>query len=414
MLQRAALLSFAGLFLAACAAAGEPLAPAAGEKQALANDNNAFALELYAKLNGAGKGNLFFSPYSISTALAMTYAGARGNTAAQMEKTLHFTLGQARLPVVCGAFVQELNAAEKNGRPRGFQLSTANRLFGQKGYAFLPNFLELTKTSYGAGLEELDFKANAEASRLAINKWVEEKTQEKIKDLVPPLGVTDATRLVLANAIYFKSAWAQPFDKRFTKDEAFHLSAANEAQAPLMNKTASFNYLEEENNFQALELPYKDGELSMLIFLPAKVDGLAELEKTFTAEKLKQWPGQLARQKVNVMLPKFKVTWGTVDLKSSLNALGIKDAFDANSADFSGMTNDPQGLYISAVFHKAFVDVNEEGTEAAAATAVAMKPGAAFAPAPPKLFRADHPFLFLIRENTTGTLLFMGRVADPR
>ena len=385
--------------------------PTAADKRTFANDSNAFALDLYGQLTKTEKGNLFFSPYSISTALAMTYGGARGNTGAQMEKVLHFTLGQAHLHAVCGAFAQELNAAEKNGKARGFQLSVANRLFGQNGYHFLPAFVEATQVFYGAGLEQLDFsKKNAEASRQRINQWVEDKTQKKIKDLIPANAVDDAL-LVLTNAIYFKGDWASQFDKTLTKNEPFHLQAGNDVQAPTMTKTAHFKYMEEKGSFQALELPYKDNELSMLVFLPEHRDGLPQLEKTFLPDNLNRWLGNLAEQKIVVSLPKFKLTWGTVNLVPVFQALGLTDPF-TNAADFSGMTQDPAGLVIGAIFHKAFVDVNEEGTEAAAATAVVMAPGSA--PMQPKSFRADHPFLFLIRENTSGNILFIGRMIDPR
>jgi serpin B len=384
--------------------------PKAEEKTTLTGDNNAFALSLYAKLKDSEKGNLFFSPFSISSALAMTYAGARGNTAKEMEQALHFSLGQERLHPVYGAFIQELNAAEKNGKKRGYQLAVANRLFGQKDYVFLPPFLELTQRSYGAGLQALDFKADAESSRQTINKWVEGQTQERIKDLIPAGGVTRDTRLVLTNAIYFKGDWAEQFEKKKTRDAVFHLAADGDIQAPTMNKTGEFKYYEEPGKFQVLELPYKDNELSMLVFLPAKINGLAELEKSLTGEMLKRSVEALHEQEVKVALPKFKLTWGTKNIKKTLESLGIKAAFNPAQANFAGMTNDPAGLYISAVYHKTFVDVNEEGTEAAAATAVIE----AEKGKPLPDFIANHPFVFLIRENATGSILFMGRVADPR
>jgi RNA polymerase sigma factor (sigma-70 family) len=251
----------------------QPVAPATADEMAAAvRGLNEFSFDFYAKLKGE-KGNLFVSPYSISTALGMTYAGARGNTAAEMEKSMHYTLG-ARLHNAYGQMILDLNATEKNGKPRGFQLSVANRLFGQKNYPFLQEFLDRTRNSYGAELEACDFSPRqpAEASRQHINGWVADKTQQKIKELIPG-GAVDGAALVLVNAIYFKGDWAEQFDKAATADAAFHLSATEQAPVPLMHKQFDVKYMEKEGSFQAIELPYKNKELSMVVFLPAKVDG---------------------------------------------------------------------------------------------------------------------------------------------
>jgi serpin B len=382
-------------------------APAAPKDTAmLVKDNNTFALDLYGYLRKE-KGNLFLSPYSISTALAMTYGGARGSTAEQMAKTLHFTQGQERLPAAFADLIRQING---NGKQRKYQLHVANALWGQRGYQFLPEFLTLTKQHYGAGLNEVDFKAAAEEARQTINRWVEQQTQDKIKDLIKPGMLDSRTRLVLTNAIYFKAAWLTQFSKGATRDADFHLTADNKVAVPTMHQTKEHRYLD-GGTFQALELPYESGELSMVVFLPKQVDGLAELEQTLTAARLADWLPRLKQHQVEVALPRFKVT-AEFQLNDALAELGMPLAF-GQGADFSGMTGKKDFL-ISAVVHKAFVDVNEEGTEAAAATAVVMK----VLSAPPTLqrvtFRADRPFLYLIRDTRTGSILFLGRVMNPQ
>jgi serine protease inhibitor len=380
--------------------------PLTTEQARAVDGNNAFALALYGQLHGQ-KGNLFFSPESISTALAMAYAGARGGTAAQMAKTLHFTLPPAQLHPTMGALLKNLNATHQ-----GYQLNVANALWAQQGYKFLDSFLSLLKTDYGAGLEQVDFKGATESARSTINQWVEKKTQDKIKDLLQPGALRADTRLVLTNAIYFKGNWDTQFDQAQTRDEDFYLSPEQKVSAPLMHREGGFNYLD-GGTFQALEIPYKSKELSMLIFLPKDRDGLAALEQSLTPEHTQQWMSQLApAPKVIVSLPRYKMTQ-EFELAKTLGAMGMPQAF-ASDADFSGMTGQ-HDFAISNVIHKAFVDVNETGTEAAAATAVTMRSLAVFRPVqPPPVFRADHPFLFLIRDNHSNSILFLGRVADPR
>ncbi len=373
--------------------------------QAVARGGNAFAVDLYSKLRGQ-EGNLFFSPYSISTALAMTYAGARGETATQMAETLHFDLRDAALH---NAYAKLIAETEKATEAEGCELSVANALWAQQGYEFLRAFLRLVRESYDAPLHEVDFVGATEQARTRINDWVAERTRDKIQDLIPPGALDALTRLVLTNAVYFKGDWAHPFEEDDTTEERFWTSAEESVPAPMMHQAEDFGYRESES-WQMVELPYAGETLSMVVVLPRQKDGLASLEKQLTAEKLAGWMRGLAERKVNLTLPKFKLT-SRFELAAVLGGLGMRDAFSPRSADFSGMTG-KRDLFVSAVIHKAYVDVNEEGTEAAAATGVVMKL-TAVRPMEPVTFRADHPFLFLIRHRGTGSILFMGRVAEP-
>jgi len=380
--------------------------------------NNEFALALFAGLR-ENQGNLFFSPYSISTALAMTYAGARGQTETQMAKVLHFpTLAGEKVPPepvmqegqfhsAFGVVVKDLNQRAKKGN---YELAVANALWGQKGYKLLNDFLRLIETEYGGRLTEVDFVTATESARKTINAWVEEKTKDKIKELLKP-GVLDTmTRLVLTNAIYFKGDWARQFKKDRTKQSPFTLASGEKVDAPMMNQTGEFRYMKAED-FQALELPYVDNELSMIILLPKETDALPKFEKTLNLEDFSQWLDRLHRREVIVSVPKFKMT-SQFSLASVLTSMGMADAFSATAADFSGITGG-RDLFISAVIHKAYVDVNEEGTEAAAATGVTMRL-TSVGPTQTPVFRADHPFLFLIRDNHSGSILFIGRLMNPQ
>lgn len=371
--------------------------------------NNEFAVDLYTKLAVADPGNLFFSPISIETALAMTYAGARGSTADQMANVLHLPSEAGDIHRDFGSFLKRLNAPKSDeGKPRGYQLSIANALWGQKGYSFSPEFVGLLEKNYGAGLEVVDFKQNAESARKRINAWVEERTRDRIKDLIGQGVLTPDTRLVLTNAIYFKGDWAAQFEKKGTHDEPFHLSVERQKAVPLMHRTGDYGYMETDE-LQALKLPYVGGDLSMIVILPRKVDGLPALEKGLTQGKLSKWFSGLRNQKVEVSLPRFKATT-QFELNKVLSKMGMPDAFDATRADFSEMTGN-RDLMISNVIHKAFVEVNEQGTEAAAATGVVMTLRAM--PSEPKVFRADHPFLFVILEEKSGAILFLGRLVEP-
>jgi serpin B len=378
------------------------------QTKALAADCNLFAADLYARLRGQPAANLFCSPYSISLALAMTYAGAEGDTAAQMATVLHLDQPKTDVLPAFGALGKLLAAGDKNST---LQLRVANRLWGQQGFHFLPAFLEETQANFGAELGLLDFK-QSEAARKTINDWVARQTEDKIRDLIGPGVVDGETRLVLTNAIYFKARWSHEFSKPATADAPFHTSAAAEVAVPTMHQTHRLRHAAMDE-LAVLELPYgQDKSLAMFILLPDKIDGLAALEKRLTDENLQKWLGRLQPKPVKVALPRFKIT-AEFSLGDTLAAMGMPLAFSAK-ADFSGMSTE-QPLRISAVIHKAFVDVNEEGTEAAAATAVSMK-AMALPPSreEPIEFRADHPFVFLIRERQTQSILFVGRLATPR
>jgi serpin B len=318
-------------------------------------------------------------------------------------------MGGARLHRAFAAVNGEVNRAGAKGPS---ELLVANALWTQVGLATVPAFQSTVKTLYGGALTPLDFRKAPEASRRTINAWVEQQTRDRIKDLVPEGAINPDTRVVLTNAIYFKGAWRYAFPEKATRNEAFMVSAATTARdVPLMRQRRTFPYLD-GGSFQALELPYGAGEQSMIVFLPRKLDGLADLEKTLSAARLAVWLGQLSPRDVDVTLPRFKVT-AEFQLKDALTTLGMPIAF-SSGADFSGMaTGEP--LALSAVIHKAFVDVNEKGTEAAAATGAMISTTSARLPEPePVQFRADHPFFFVIRDNGTGSLLFAGRLVDPR
>jgi serine protease inhibitor len=406
-------LLLASVVVAAAVAAGlaaERPAHGQDDRAAVVGGDTQFALDLYAKVRGHD-GNLFFSPYSISTALAMTRAGARGDTAAEMDRVMHFTLPQERLNPAFAGLIKEVNG-DSADKDRGYELSTANALWGQKNYGFKPDFLKALKDGYGAGLNEVDFHADAEAARLAINAWVGKETHDKIKDLLHEGDLTADTRLVLTNAIYFKGNWAVPFKKDRTKNEPFLLAAGRKADAPMMHQTADFGYFD-GGTFQALDLHYAGDDLSMVVLLPKKVDGLADLEKSLTADKLADWLGKLEYRKVIVSLPKFK-TEQRVSLTPVLSDLGMKLAFNDRKADLSGMGGKPGDLGISDVVHQAYIDANEEGTEAAGSTGVFVGEATAVRPdQPTPVFRADHPFVFLIRHTGNDSILFLGRLAEP-
>lgn len=367
----------------------------------LVDGNTAFAVDLYQQLRDA-PGNLFFSPTSISTALAMTYAGARGETAVQMAHTLHFTLPEEQLHPAFAALQTHLKAIQAQG---AVALHVANALWPQLGYAFLAAFLDLCERHYGVTITPVDY-GDPEAARGQINAWVEEKTQDKIKELLKPIHVRPDATLILVNAIYFKGDWASQFDAARTQTAPFWITPEKSTPTPLMAQTLTCGYAEFDA-LQALELAYLGDDLSMLIVRPQAKDGLAALEQQLTPANLARWRSALRRREVEVWLPRFKLE-GAFELNQELIALGMVDAFGA--ADFSGMTGQ-RDLFISVVVHKAFVDVNEKGTEAAAATAVVKTRSSL--PPPPPTFRADHPFLFLIQERRTGSVLFLGRLVEP-
>ncbi|HIK33503.1 MAG TPA: serpin family protein [Oscillatoriales cyanobacterium M59_W2019_021] len=381
------------------------LADRPSDVAAIVEGNTAFACDLYRQLSTA-EGNLFFSPYSISNALAMTYAGARGETAAEMERVLHFSLASDRLHP---AFAELIEVLEPEGTST-YELAIANRLWGQQNYGFLPEFLNLLERHYAAPLQEVDFINATEDARTTINAWVAQQTQNNIQNLLPAHSIDPSTQLVLTNAIYFKGNWLVPFDASATQNQPFHLSSAETIEVPMMHQMEYWNYADLDG-LQVLELPYEGETLSMVILLPTEIDGLAALERQLTPENLQAWlssardlPMMMDGSPVSVWLPRFKLT-SAFELKNTLSEMGMPQAF-GNTADFSGMTGQPD-LAISQVIHKAFVDVNEQGTEAAAATAVAVTRGGS------NTFRVDRPFVFFIYDRNSSSVLFLGRVVNP-
>lgn len=360
-----------------------------------------FGLELYAQLRANDSGNLFYSPWNISTALAMTYAGAKGDTAAQMAKVLHFG---PESPAFHEAMAQRLAALAAN-KP-GHELHVANRLWGAKGEPFRAEFLATNRDRYGAELALVDFAQNAAEACQQINAWSSEHTREKIRELVSDSDVDASTRLVLTSAIYFKSQWLSKFDPQQTRPEKFHTGPDAKVDVPMMHQQGPF-LMTHHDGMRMIELPYVGGAQSMLVLLPDQVDGLKQLEERLTAGQLAQWTSQLQAQEVELSLPKFTFS-SSFQLADTLVSMGLTAPFDPAAADFSGMSSDP-GLYLAKVIHKAFVAVEEEGTEAAAATAVIAMRG----PSQPAVFKADHPFVFVIRDNATHELLFVGRVVQP-
>jgi len=371
--------------------------------------NNEFALDFYYHLKDKEEGNIFFSPYSISSALAMTYEGAKGQTAEEMRSVFYFPEDDNIRRTEYAGMFDEIN---KEGKE--YKLHTANALWAEKDYQFLNEYFNIVEENYAGKVTNLDFKKNAEKARLIINNWVEEKTNNKIKDLIPSGEVNALTRLVLTNAVYFKSDWVRQFNENDTKEQDFRISKDNIVRVPTMeriDKEAMFNYAE-NNDLQILEMPYSGEELSMLVLLP-KDEDLEALENSLSSENLSKWKKDLKEERVKIFIPKFKFETKYFMAKD-LEEMGMSTAF-SGSADFSGMTG-KRDLFISQVIHQAFVEVNEEGTEAAAAAAVIMELTSAGGPSKePKIlvFRADHPFMFLIQHNATGNILFMGRVVNP-
>ncbi|MFO7743576.1 MAG: serpin family protein [Anaerolineae bacterium] len=375
----------------------------------LIEGNSEFAFDLYRFLvEQEGDKNLFYSPYSISLALAMTYAGARSETEEEMAETLRFALLQEDLHPAFNALDQALGERGEGaeGKDGGFRLNIANAIWGQRDYQFLDSFLDVLAQNYGAGLRVLDFAGAPEESRVTINEWVSEETEGKIEDLIPQGGVDSLTRLVLTNAIYFNAAWANPFEEEATEDGPFTLLDGSEISVPMMHQEESFGHAEGED-YQAVELPYDGHELSMVIVMPEE-GAFEAVEASLDAERVGAIIEELDRRQVALTMPRFEFD-AEFGLKRALAALGMPSAF-SDAGDFSGMMGERE-LFISEVLHKAFVSVDEEGTEAAAATAVVMK----LLAVPDEAIEVtlDRPFLFLIHDIETGAILFVGRVLDP-
>lgn len=370
------------------------------------SDANQFAADFYQHVRGR-PGNLFFSPTSISTALAMAYAGAKGQTAQQMAKVLHFDGPQGQIEQDFAKLIAAWKEQEKSGK---VQLNLANAMWGQAGYPFQPAFNQTLQASFGTAIHPADFR-QPEQARKAINDWVAQQTQQKIKDLMPPGSITPATLLVLANAIYFKAHWDREFSTQVTTEADFHVTGDKTTRVPMMRQTSSFRYLKDEG-FSALEMTYADQSFSMIAFLPDQPDGLADFEKSLTSQKLLGWIDRLEKsgqRQVRVSFPKYKISQD-LQLKEILSQMGMPLAFSPR-ADFSGINAGREPLFIGAAIHKAYVNVDEKGTEAAAATGISVAAAALVSRIPE--FKADHPFLFVIRDNQTGGVLFMGRIVNP-
>jgi serpin B len=375
----------------------------------LVASNAAFALDLFRKL-AAEKGNTFFSPFSISTALAMTSAGARGKTLDEMKAVLHLPDNPH------ATFGNLLGFVRKGGSGEGkHALSTANAVWGMQGYPWRKEFLELLKTEYQSELAEVDF-SDPETTRTRINDWVKKETKDKIKELIPAGGLTPLNRLVLANAVYFKGQWVEKFNKDATQDAPFTHADGTKADVPMMARGGNSEYAEfamsdkPGDTVQMLEQPYVGNKASMLFFLPKDHKGLDRVMEWLKPKHLRS--GNVKNQRVDVYIPRFK-TECAYALNPVLKDMGMKLAFDADNADLTGMHSGKEVLYISAVRHKAFVDVNEEGTEAAAATDVENATKSEPKPEVTE-FRADHPFVFAIRDETTDAILFLGRYNGPK
>jgi serpin B len=383
--------------------------------KAAADSVNYLAVDLYGEIRST-EGNLAFSPYSVTLALGMAYSGARGATESQMARALHLNLPQAN---VSEAFAEVTSRVLSSGKEGAVEMDIANALWAEKSYPLLKEYLESVKAYseprgwlsrfFDQGLyRQLDFKHNADASRNTINKWVEDHTKNKIKDLLAPGSVNQLTRLVLTSAIYFNGKWQNQFYRELTKDDTFTTMNGATSIVPMMHQEALFGYAEEPG-LQVLEMQYRGQDLSMVVLLPAKEQSFKDFEQSITYDKLEQGTGKLPLKVVKVFLPRFKMT-SEFDLTQPLSKLGMKDAF--TNADFSGMTGNTD-LFISRVMHKVFVDTNEDGTEAAAASAIMSRSGTMKNSPSVPIFRADHPFVLLIRHRPSNSILFLGRVTDP-
>ncbi len=379
-----------------------------GNYETLIADNNAFAFDLYHEL-ATGSDNLFYSPLSISVALAMTYAGARGTTESQMATALHYSLPQAELHPAFNRLTLDLDSRNiaPHSTPEGdktVQISLVNAAWAQHGYAFVPTYLDTLAVHHGAGVNLLDFHGDPAGSTHIINEWVAQQTEDKITDLIPDGALTADTRLVLTNTLYFYANWATPFATIHTNDQVFHAPSGDVTVATMAGDLVTA--YAEGDGWQMAELPYDGDQLSMTILLP-EAGRFDEIRNGLTADWLAQSSAAMEEGEIVVGLPKFKFSWGSTSLKPALEALGMVDAFGAGQADFSGMATGEQ-LCLADVLHKAFVGIDESGTEAAAATASIMFGNSE----PVAELTVNRPFVFLIRD-VSGTLLFVGQVTDP-
>ncbi len=381
--------------------------PMREETKAIVKSNNEFALKAYAEMSKKN-GNIFFSPFSLSAALAMVLGGAKGTTADQIAEVLRLNPNQKNLH---GEYALLLNQLATNDKQT--QLAIANALWGQQGLTILPTYQDLLRTNYKSELQTVDFAANPQAVASAINAWAEQNTNGRIKNLVQANSFNSDSLLVLANAVYFHGRWENEFSEYSTEPDDFWLDKTQKISAPMMNQTDYFPYFADAL-LQAIELPYSDGKYSMIVLLPKERDRIGSLEKQLNADLLEKYISDLHQQEVELHLPKFEFN-ASLSLKEFLSNLGMPLAFQ-DTADFSGIANDPRGVKLSSAIQKTFLKVNEKETEAAAVSAIGGVAGAAgfgSPPPPPPVFRADHPFIFLIRETATNSILFMGRVTNP-
>jgi serpin B len=379
----------------------------ANNPEGIVDGNNRFAFKLFHEVKGSANENLFYSPFSISTALAMVYAGAGNETALQISQTMDFQPENK-----FNSDYKKLLGKLKKGTAGKIKLNIANGLWAQKDFKFLGSYFDLVKSNYNSEVTNVDFfdATEREKTRKEINRWVEKTTNDKIKDLLSQSDLTTLTRLVLVNAIYFYGDWAEPFEMKSTMPEWFSCVDATQTRVPFMNQHSRYNYYE-DSKIQALEIPYKDDKVSMVIFLPNKNNGIVEFEKLFDYKYYLDIIASFQISEVRLSLPKFQTTF-KINLGSTLTQMGMPFAFSPDSADFSGMTG-KSDLYISQVIHQAFINVDEQGTEAAAATAVVMMTTSARPANEIKVFDADHPFVFLIKDHATGSILFMGTIMKP-
>jgi serpin B len=394
--------------LAACSSEPDVIAarqlPAAlqGDAAAVVASNNQFACDVYAK---TAAGNAVFSPFSISTALAMLEAGARGTTDDELRAALHFTLPPSQLAPAYGALLTSLDTGRSYG---AYTLATADRLFGQQGFAFQQPYLDTTSTDYHAPLQPLDFASDPETSRTTINQWVSHETDDKIPELFPAGSIDTSTRLVLANAILFKGDWDQQFDPSRTASGTFHVAGGADVSAPLMHASLPIALGSFASTAQLGVLPFRGKDIALVVIVPDDPDGLSAVEANLSGPALTAaiTAAQPANEPIDVTLPRFTITQNQ-NLNALLDSLGIHAAFLPDTADFSGIDG-ARDLFVQTVVHDAMITVDEHGAEAAAATGI----GVGVASAPPEL-RADHSFIFVLYDNVTGSILFMGRVLDP-
>lgn len=365
--------------------------------------NNTFAFEIYAKTK-KDTGNTFMSPYSISSALAMTYAGAKTETEIQMSKVLHFSLSQKGFHKEFKTLNDSLLALNK----KDLELKIANSLWIEKDYVFLKDYLTFINAYYNSGVKKTDFKKQTEKSRLEINKWVELQTNNKIKELIKPNVLSQLTRLVIVNAIYFNGTWDKKFDKKLTQNNDFLAEGENSVSVPFMNVTEQYKYYENDN-FQLLDIPYKGKTVSMIILLPKKNTGLPGIEKSLNWNNYVEYTNAMVYKRIKISIPKFNMK-SEFELKESLSDMGMPLAF-GKEADFSGITGN-KDLMIDKVIHKTFIKIDETGTEAAGSTAVVLIEKSGM-PQDPIEFTANHPFIFVIKDNTNNCILFIGRVSNP-